>query len=294
MALENNRIIAKQIRNFIIHLRLHYQFFILSGGFLMASLFVESVDWKTYVLQFLNVHILLFGGATAFNSYWDKDEGAVGGLKNPPKMQEWMRWVSLLIQFIGLGFAMEMGTEFLLIYMVSMIFFWLYSTPQARWKGKPILSLIAIGISTGTNSFLLGYLAAGGESLGFREGITAFAVAVLILSMYPVSQIFQIKEDEKRGDLTFALRFGLKGIRWFYRILFLVGLSILSFQLYKIESWLGISLFVAALPAFGYINWLLGILEGRKEEYQKVMRIKFLASFSFVIFAVLSRLILSW
>lgn len=286
--------LSRQIWNFIVHLRLHYQFFILSGGFLMASLFVESVDWKTYVLQFLNVHILLFGGATAFNSYWDKDEGAIGGLKNPPKMQNWMRWVSLLIQVIGLGFAMEMGTEFLLIYLVSMIFFWLYSTPKARWKGKPILSLIAIGISTGTNSFLLGYLAAGGERLGFREGLTAFAIAALILSLYPVSQIFQIKEDKKRGDLTFAIRFGLKGVRWFYRILFILGLSLLSFQLYKVESWLGLTLFAAALPAFVYINGLLGNLRGIKEEYQKVMRIKFLASFSFVIFAVLSRLILSW
>ncbi len=114
---------------FIIHLRLHYQFFILSGGYLLGGVWVSDLDLTNFWLQFLNVHILLYGGATVFNSWWDKDEGPIGGLKNPPEMESWMREISLLIQFIGLIWAFSAGRAFTVVYAVSLVFFWLYSTP---------------------------------------------------------------------------------------------------------------------------------------------------------------------
>lgn len=279
-----------QLWHFVIHLRLHYQFFILSGGYLLASLFIEELNWSQFWLQFLNVHVLLFGGATAYNSYWDKDEGPIGGLKSPPKMTKWMWSVSLLIQFIGLAWAWTIGLSYTNIYIVSLLLFWLYSTPHARWKGHPILSMIAIGFSTGTNSFLLGYLAGGGEVLTVNEGIIALGVACIILSLYPASQIFQIEEDRSRGDRTFAMEFGLKGIRIFYSLMFLIGIFIISYFLYGIDQVLGLIFGGLGVIAFVGILLILIKLEGKEDEYGKVMKIKFLASLSFVLF-ILSTLL---
>lgn len=280
-----------QLWHFVVHLRLHYQFFILSGGYLLASLFVSEINWNQFWLQFLNVHVLLFGGATAYNSYWDKDEGPIGGLKSPPKMKKWMWGVSLIIQFIGLAWAWTIGLSYTIIYAVSFILFWLYSTPHARWKGHPILSLIAIGFSTGTNSFLMGYLAAGGNFLSIIEGMIALGVACIILSLYPASQIFQIEEDSARGDRTFAMEFGLKGIRLFYMIMFLSGTGIISYFLSLQNQLLGLIFMVLGVLAFIGILLILSKLEGKKEEYDKVMKIKFLASLSFVLF-ILSTLLI--
>lgn len=285
--------LTTQLWHFILHLRLHYQFFILSGGYLLSSLFIDDMNWNSFWFQFLNVHVLLFGGATAYNSYWDKDEGPIGGLKSPPKMTKWMWTVSLAIQFIGLFWGFLAGFEFVEIYVVSMLLFWLYSTPHARWKGKPILSLFAIGISTGINSFLMGYLAGGGESLGFLEGAIAFGVACIVLSLYPVSQIYQIKEDRHRGDRTFAMVYGFKAVRIFYAIMFLVGTFIISFFLYYEGQNLGLIFGGLGLIAFTGISFILSKLEGKEEEYGKVMKIKFLASLSFVLFILSTLLIKS-
>jgi 4-hydroxybenzoate polyprenyltransferase len=279
----NQTSITLQLWHFFLHLRLHYQFFILSGGYLLASLFVEDLN-SQYWLQFLNVHVLLFGGATAYNSYWDKDEGPIGGLKSPPEMTRWMWMVSLGMQFIGLGWAYLVGLDYAIVYLVSLILFWLYSTPHARWKGHPWLSMLAIGISTGTNSFLMGYLAASGNTLGFEQGIIALGVACVILSLYPASQVFQYKEDQKRGDRTFAMEYGLKGVRVLYSVLFPSGVLIISWMLYLQSQVIGMLFFFASIPAFVYISYVLWRLEGKEEEYEKVMRIKFLASFSFVVF----------
>ena len=274
----------KQLLNFIIHFRLHYQFFILSGGYLFAALFVEPVDWSQFWTQFLNVHVLLFGGATAYNSWWDKDEGPIGGLKSPPKMNKWMWPASLIVQFAGLFWALTIGWNFAIIYGISMLFFWLYSTPVARWKGKPILSIIAIGISTGTNSFLLGYLAAGGYPITLTEDLIAIGVAAIILSLYPVSQVYQTEEDLARQDRTFAVQFGLKGVQWFFAILFLTGALILAVMLYIQNQLLGSVFGAVTFTAYLGLSFFVWKLKGNQSEYNIVMRMKFLASFSFVAF----------
>lgn len=275
---------VKQTLNFFIHLRLHYQFFILSGGYLLAALFVEKVEWHQYWLQFLNVHILLFGGATAYNSWWDKDEGAIGGLKSPPEMNKWMWPASMLLQYGGLIWAVTVNLNFAILYSISMLLFWLYSSPLTRWKGKPILSLVAIGISTGMMSFLLGYLAAGAYPVTFFEDLIALAVAFIILSLYPVSQVYQTDEDRKRGDQTFALEHGLKGVKWLFTMLFPAGSAIITFGLYHIDPLIGHLFAIVSVLAFGGISFFIWKLKGKEEEYDAVMKIKFLASFCFVLF----------
>lgn len=285
--------LLKQVWHFTLHLRLHYQFFILSGGYLLSALFIDEINWQQFWTQFLNVHVLLFGGATAYNSFWDKDEGPIGGLKSPPKMTKWMWIVSLAIQFIGLAWAYTIGINYSLIYLLSLVLFWLYSTPLARWKGKPLLSLVAIGISTGTNSFLLGYLAGGDNRITFSEDAIAFGVACIILSLYPASQIYQVEEDRKRGDVTFAMKYGLKTVRIFYSIMFLIGASTLSFFLYLEDAILGLIFGVLSLCSFSGIAFILSKLEGKESEYGKVMKIKFLASLSFVLFILSTLLIKS-
>jgi hypothetical protein len=276
--------------NFLIHLRLHYQFFILSGGYLMGGLLEADPDWTTFFLQFFNVHVLLFGGATAFNSWHDKDEGPIGGLRNPPAMKRWMRDLSLILQFIGLIWSLTAGILFSGFYLLSIILFWLYSTPAARWKGKPVLSLVAIGISTGTNSLLLGALAAGaGLSLFILSA--GIGTALMILSLYPVSQIYQVEDDLKRGDLTFAGAYGLKAVRLFCIISFILGVVIVSISVYFIyRAFSIVFLGVGLIVWFMLIKWIRS-LRADRNQYDQVMLLKYVVSGSFVLFIVTALLI---
>lgn len=287
------RQLGNQLLSFIIHLRWHYQLGILSGGYLLAGLFLESINIGAYLIQFINVHLLLFGGATAYNSYMDKDEGPVGGLKNPPPMNEWMHPASLAIQFIGLVIASNQGDLFFGLYLLSMLMFWLYSSPRARWKGKPVLSIIAIAISTGTNSFLMGYLAGSQATIpGYPVVVAAVGVALMLVSLYPISQWFQLEVDTDRGDLTFALKYGKKGIIIFFAICFLTGTLITGVALIQMVSGiLGvIFLLMGAFIGFKIIN-ILQNLEGSHGEYDKVMNIKYFTSFSFVAFILIAVII---
>jgi len=273
----------RKLLHFILHLRLHYQFFILSGGYLLGGYLSDQMYAAQFWIQFFNVHVLLFGGATAYNSWWDKDEGAIGGLKHPPKMEKWMHPASLLLMFTGWVWSIFTGFEYAAVYGTSLLFFWLYSTPHARWKGKPLLSLAAIAVSTGFNSVLLGLWAAGGV---FNAAVLLSAVgaSTILLSLYPVSQIFQIDEDRNRGDETFTAHYGLESTKKFFVISYLFGLSFLSFGLYLAEGVIGPIIFILGSFSFLIIRRMINPMEGRKAEYKNVMKTKFFASLSFVLF----------
>ena len=276
----------KEIGHFLLHLRLHYQLFILPGGFLLGGLMADQMNTAQFWLQFINVHIFLFGGATAFNSFWDKDEGPIGGLKNPPEMTEWMRVASLAMMFVGWAWSVTFGLIYFVIYGVSLLLFWLYSTPLARWKSHPYLSLLAIAISTGLNSVLLGTIAAGG-SITISVTISAFGASFILLSLYPVSQIYQIDQDKKRGDRTFAIEYGIDGVKFFFVISYLFGLILFSAGLLQVYTYPAVIFFILGLISGVILLRLLLRLKGMESEYSSVMKMKFLASLSFVIFLLI-------
>lgn len=284
----------KEIGHFLLHLRLHYQLFILSGGFLLGGLMADQMNTSQFWMQFLNVHLLLFGGATAFNSFWDKDEGPIGGLKNPPKMTEWMRTVSLIMMSIGWLWSALFGFLYFVIYGVSLLLFWLYSSPLARWKSHPQLSLLAIAVSTGLNSVFLGAIAAGGNITG-PVIISAIGASLILLSLYPVSQIYQIEQDKKRGDRTFAIEYGIEGVKFFFVISYLVGMILFSAGLLKVYAYPAVIFFILGLISGVILLRLLLRLKGMESEYSSVMKMKFLASLSFVIFLlILSAIRYEW
>lgn len=245
------------------------------------------------MVQFLNVHLLLFGGATAYNSYWDEDTGPVGGVKNPPAMSQWMWPASIFLQMVGLMLAMPMGNTFILFYLFSMFLFWLYSSPLFRWKSRPILSLVSIGISTGANSVILGYLSAATpvSVLNTTIIIAAIGTAFIILSMYPLSQIYQLEEDQKRNDRTFALQYGKQGVFMFFKISFGLGLLLISAAILNRHLFAGIIFFVIGSLTATAVWKRMKELSSDKADYSKVMYIKYGTSFAFVVFLIVALLI---
>ena len=279
------------MKNFILHLRLNYQILILSGPYLLGILLSDYLSILQLV-QFFSIHILLFGGVTVYNSHFDKDEGPIGGLKNPPKMDSWMLILSWVFQVLGLIIATYSGIYFILVYLLSALFFWMYSSPHIRLKGKPIGSLFAIGVSTVVCPTFLGYYANGSIQLpSVIILIATFGSLCLVLSLYPLSQSYQIDEDLKRKDITFSVRYGKNGIKNLFLFLFPIGLLFVAYALGSINL-----LYAILFIFFGIISEII-ILSVIKKitmtrlDYEMIMRIKYMSgllfSLSILIFIIL-------
>lgn len=276
--------------DFLKHLRLNYQFFILSGPFLLGGLFSPRTDLFQFIIQFASIHTFLFGGVTAYNSYWDKDEGPIGGLEHPPKMKEWMLYASWTFQCVGFLVASVSGYLFIMFYLTSILFFWLYSSPHTRWKGKPVLSFVAIGIATVICSFMFGYVSFGGKIFDLNLIAAILGATFLILSMYPLSQLYQIKVDTERGDTTFAVKYGLKGVRNSFVGFFSIGIFLLSFALFKLSYMVTIISIPIGILIGMYVDFTLRKISADEGEYRKIMKTKYIGGLIFS----LSILILFW
>jgi 4-hydroxybenzoate polyprenyltransferase len=194
---------------------------------------------------------------------------------------------------IDLVIALPMGTFFIGIYLLSMLLFWLYSSPWTRWKGHPHKSLFAIGISTGFNSVLMGYYATGFGPLYPSVWIAGVGATLILLSLYPVSQLYQQEEDRDRGDRTFAISYGRHIVMHFFESTFILGLLLTSLAITLRHLRLGL--------VFGVGGIIIGLLIHRElkkvlvqnkktDEYKSVMQIKYRTSLAFVSFLTIALL----
>lgn len=194
----------------LLHLRLPFQL-LLSPIFLWGWL-LSGGGWSASIaLAFVCFHICLYGGATAFNSAYDRDVGPVGGMANPPPAPRLLLPFSILMKSIGWLMALLVNP---LVFGIYGMFFGLsvvYSHPRVRLKARPIASLLVIAFGQGALAFLAAWAAATGglQSAANLIGILgAAAASLVVVGLYPLTQLFQIEEDRARGDRTIAVAWG--------------------------------------------------------------------------------------
>lgn len=267
------------VRTLLIHLRLHFQL-LLAPIFLWGYVLAGGGLTLSALAIFVAFHVFGYAGGTALNSYYDRDEGPIGGLVEPPPVVPALLPFSLVWQALGLAIVLVLNRPAALIYATM---FWLslaYSHPATRWKRRTWAALLTVAVGQGFLAFGAGWLTARPDWQTLATplaGLAATAAALLVTGFYPISQIYQLDEDRRRGDQTLAVRFGQRAA-----LLVAGGLSILGLLgLVTAAAW-RFGLVDAAILLVGYIafgGWLLKrgqtLLSGRLEmldQYRLVMK----------------------
>jgi 4-hydroxybenzoate polyprenyltransferase len=211
--------------NLFVHLRLHFQL-LLAPVFLWGWLIAGGGLSQAILIGFVAFHAFLYSGATAFNSYYDKDVGPVGGLEHPPSVSPALLPFSLAVQGVGWLLAALVNLPFFLIYGAFLGLSFAYSHPRIRLKAHTLTSLVVVGFGQGALAFLAAWAAVRGEiaSAWSLDGALGTVTAVLlILALYPLTQLYQIDEDAARGDRTVAVAWGPKRSFTFALVCTLLG-----------------------------------------------------------------------
>jgi 4-hydroxybenzoate polyprenyltransferase len=199
-------------KSLFVHLRLHFQL-LLAPVYLWGWLIAGGGLGMGVILGFAAFHFFLYSGATAFNSYYDRDVGPVGGLEHPPEVVAALLPFSLAVQGLGWIIAAFVNASFAVAYGAFVALSVAYSHPGVRLKARPLASLVVVGFGQGALAFVAAWAATRGEvgSLASIEGVLgAVAATLLILALYPLSQLYQTAEDAARGDRTVAVVWGAR------------------------------------------------------------------------------------
>src|SRR5215216_5822826 len=82
-------------------LRFHFSFFLLPV-FLFAISQLPVVNWNNALFVFLILHLLVYPASNGYNSYMDRDETPIGGLKNPMQPSRQLFRISVLMDIASI------------------------------------------------------------------------------------------------------------------------------------------------------------------------------------------------
>lgn len=220
------------MRNAFIHLRIPFSLLLLPS-FLLACLETHATLWDINTLHAAFVwHFWIYPASQAFNTSFDQDEGSIGGLETPPPIPKYLTHFSLLWEALGLIytgiFIPKLFWSAVLYGVVSKA----YSHPSTRLKSYAFLSTFIVvffqgAFVTASTSYALD------SNTNFSFSIEPLLASLIVLTGYPMTQIFQHQEDQERGDQTLSLWLGTKGTLIFTAIAalftnFLIGFVILK------------------------------------------------------------------
>lgn len=180
----------------------------LTVGFLLANGFDFSKETlPRLLLALLCWAVLGNGGTLAINSAYDRDTGDIGYLDNPPPVPKHLGRFAVIVLLSGFPLAILLGPQFLIAYSICFILSLLYSVPPFRGKSRAGIDVLINSTGFGALTIYAGW-AVMATSFQAPIGNVMAGFFFLFAAFYPLTQIYQMKEDHKRGDVTMALLLG--------------------------------------------------------------------------------------
>ncbi|PYO96268.1 MAG: hypothetical protein DMD60_11110 [Gemmatimonadetes bacterium] len=153
--------------------------------------------------------IFLNGGTLAINSVFDKDEGDIGYLNAPPPLPRHLLAFSVALLAGGQLLAFALPPAFRMAYAICFVLSVLYSVPPFRFKAVAGVDWVINMWGFGTLTPFAAW-AATGRPLDAGHALVLLGFCPLFAGLYPLTQLYQLEEDRRRGDRTLALRLGLR------------------------------------------------------------------------------------
>jgi len=219
-------------RDTVLHLRIPFSFFLLPV-FCFGISQASSVYLVHTAIFFIALHLFIYPGSNIYNSYMDKDTGSIGGLKNPPPVTRKLYYASIVCDVAGLGLCALTGWRNMLLLAVYVAFSKAYSWHGIRIKKYTYAAWLVIAFFQGGYTFMLANMVAE-RNVHLQWFTTKHIICMVVASLliggsYPLTQIYQHKEDSSRGDYTISYRLGIAGTFIFTLIMFSVSAGILFY-----------------------------------------------------------------
>jgi 4-hydroxybenzoate polyprenyltransferase len=153
--------------------------------------------------------VCLNGGTLALNSAFDRDEGDIAYLRNPPPPPRRLAAFSLGLMGLGQVAALALPTVYGALYGLCFVLSVLYSVPPFRLKAVAGADWLINMVGFGTLTPLAGW-ATTGRPVDPVTWLVLLGFCPLFAALYPLTQLYQLEEDARRGDRTLALMLGVR------------------------------------------------------------------------------------
>ena len=249
--------------------------------FWFALSFVEKINVPDTVLLFFIIHLLVYPASNGYNSYMDKDTTSIGGIKNPlqPTNQLFVFTVIMDVAAVLLSFFISPLTAACIF--IYIMFSRLYSYRRIRLKKYALAGYLIVILNQGALIFFTVFNAANNDADTVVPWAGGICATLLIGGFYPITQIYQHKEDRNDDVETISMLLGETGTFIFCGIIYALAFLILFIYFLSVNKLLlFFILFIFFIPVAIYFTvWFLQVNKNAAcADFKHTMRMNKIAS----------------
>ncbi|MEO6230741.1 MAG: UbiA family prenyltransferase [Ferruginibacter sp.] len=261
-------------------LRIHFSFFLMPVYWFALSQTV-NINTSDAILVFFLLHLLVYPASNGYNSYMDRDTESVGGIKNPMQPTKQLFYTSVVLDITAIVISFFISKYFVIGIIAYILASRAYSYRGIRLKQYPVLGYVTVVLFQGAITF---FLVMHGCSVSKTLNVPVMgmlAASLLIGGFYPLTQIYQHKQDKADGITTLSYLLGYKGTFIFTAIIYIFAVSSLAILLISTlqeRSFFIIQIFF--IPVLVYFFWWFKKVTDTTEaaNFTLTMRMNILAS----------------
>lgn len=233
---------------------------------------------------FIVLHLLAYPASNGYNSYYDRDEGSIGGLKSPPKVSAELLHLVWLFDALAVGGALLLNWWFALLVAIYLLVSKAYSYEGIRLKKYPLASTVVVVVFQGLYTFLMTQIGVGASPAEIyhpQNLLLALVSTLFLCGSYPLTQVYQHQEDSRRGDQTLSLRLGIRGTFVFAGLGLLLGATTLAAAYFWRRELPNLLLFLLATGpvTFLFLRWARAVWhDARVADFDHTMRMNQVSS----------------
>lgn len=236
------------------------------------------------VAVFVVLHLLAYPASNGYNSWFDRDEGSIGGLERPPQVTPELWRLVVLFDVLAVLGALLIGWWFALLLTVYLLVSKAYSYDRIRLKKYPIISTLVVVVFQGAFTFLMTQVGVGANPHEIHAPdnlLLALVSSLFLCGSYPLTQVYQHQEDRRRGDQTLSLLLGIRGTFVFAGLGLLAGALVLGYAYWQRAELPNLAIFMAAtLPVVVlFTRWVLAVWQDPSAaDFRRTMRMNQVSS----------------
>lgn len=261
-------------------LRFHFSLFLLPVYLFALSQVPTINSWHAIFILVL-LHFIVYPSSNGYNSYMDRDEESVGGIKKPLQPTKQLFWTSVWMDSIAVFLSFFISIWFAIGIIAYILASRAYSYRGIRLKQYPVVGYLIVIIFQGAVTFFLVYHGSSAVKTLSVPWLGMIISSCLIGGFYPLTQIYQHEADKKDNVTTLSYILGYRGTFVFTAIIYLMAMGMLFYYFnQRSDENKFLIIATAMLPVLVYFfYWAIKVWkDSRAADYAHTMRMNVIAS----------------